>query len=223
MVSAVLARKERTKNLVQHRSRRGSPAHIRVRNEWEELSASFDIFTVPWQEAEKLPLRWPGNHLHLLDKHGPCQRAGSAISLPSFLSPVVATKPLRWIRGHGNVSVGKKAFDVERHPARNVARFSVVSSRRMKTFAVMDNEGHFKCPHVEKTRQDAKAYNDKDRRVWVKLKNKKDRAVVCSFIRNGSRLSEKRRPRREYVAARPIPSRRPFRWNNARAAQATFA
>ena len=68
--------KERKKNLVQSDLGEGQQATTDTEENWEELPASFDIFSVPWQERKNFRYEGPEIIYTFWAKHGPCQRAG---------------------------------------------------------------------------------------------------------------------------------------------------
>jgi hypothetical protein len=211
--------KERTKNLVQHDLGEAHQHTSETEDEWEELSASFDIFTVPWQERKNYRCDGPEIIYTFWDKHGPCQRAGCGHLTPIISSPVVAIKTLTVDSWTWECLGCKKAFDVERHPARMSPDSPLFVAQDEKPFAVMDNEGHFKCPHCGKTRQDAKAYNDKESPEFGKAKNKK---IELSLLIHPQWLEGCQKADdqgREYGGSATDSVEATIRWNNARAAK----
>src|ERR1039458_10080738 len=119
--------------------------------DWEELPASFDIFTVPWQERKQYRYEGPEIIYTFWAKHGPCQREGCGHRTPIMSTPVIAIKTLTvdaWADWEcGNC---RKTFDVERHSARMAPDAPLSIAPDEKPFAIMDGAGRFKCPHCGK-------------------------------------------------------------------------
>ena len=65
-----------------------------ARSDWEELPASFDIFSVPWQERKHYRYEGPEIIYTFWAKHGPCQREGCGHRTPIMSTPVIAVKTL---------------------------------------------------------------------------------------------------------------------------------
>src|SRR5262249_31749031 len=51
-------------------------------DDWKELPASFDIFSVPWQERKQYRYEGPEIIYTFSAKHGPCQREGCGHRTP---------------------------------------------------------------------------------------------------------------------------------------------
>jgi len=188
--------------------------------EWEELPASFDIFSVPWQERRNYRYEGPEIIYTFWAKHGPCQREGCGHRTPIMSTPVVAIKTLTvdawqdWeCRGCG------KKFDVERYAARMAPDVPLVVAPDEKAFAVMDNEGRFTCPHCGKARQDAKAFTEKNSPELGKAKNKKVRLTLLIHPQWLEGCPKHDEEGHEYGGSATDSVAATICWNNARAAK----
>jgi hypothetical protein len=111
--------KDRTKNLLQTDFVQAAlPDAPDTEEDWEDLPASFDIFSVPWQERKNYRYEGPEIIYTFWAKHGPCQRAGCGHRTPIMSSPVIALKTLSVDSWIWECPGCKKSFDVERHAAR---------------------------------------------------------------------------------------------------------
>ncbi len=107
-------------------------------------------------------------------KHGPCQASECNHRTPIMSSPVVAIKTLTvkaWT-GKECQSCGK-VFDIEQKDARMAPTAMLVVADTETPYAVMDDKGHYTCPHCGHERQDQKAANDGQSSSLGKAKNKK--------------------------------------------------
>ena len=141
---------------------------------WEELPASFDIFSVPWQERKKYRYEGPEIIYTFWAKHGPCQREGCGHRTPIMSTPVVAIKTLTvdaW--ADCECSDCHKTFDVERHAARMAPDSPLFVAPDEKPFAVMDDKGRFTCPHCGKKKQDERAFAKGIRLILAKQKTRR--------------------------------------------------
>jgi ssDNA-binding Zn-finger/Zn-ribbon topoisomerase 1/SAM-dependent methyltransferase len=194
-----------------------SPA---TEDEWEELPASFDIFSVPWPERRNYRYEGPEIIYTFWAKHGPCQRAGCGHRTPIMKTPVVAIKTLTvdaWPDWECR-DCGKK-FDVERHAARMAPDAPLFVAPDEKPFAVMDSAGRFTCPHCGKTRQDAKALAENNSSELGKAKNKKVELTLLihpQWLEGCPKCDEQGR---EYGGSATDSVEATTRWNNARAAK----
>ncbi len=212
--------KERKKNPVQTDFIQGEqPAAPATEEDWEELPASFDIFSVPWQERKAYRYEGPEIIYTFWAKHGPCQRAGCGHRTPIMSSPVVAIKTLTVDAWVWECSGCKKSFDVERHAARMSPDSPLYVAPDEKPFAVMDEHGRYKCPHCGKTRTDAKALVENESDELGKAKNKK---VELSLLIHPQWLEgcpKADDQGREYGGSATDSVEATIRWNNARAAK----
>jgi putative DNA methylase len=213
--------KEREKNLVQADFVQGAkPQAPTTEENWEELPATFDIFSVPWQGRKDYRYEGPEIIYTFWAKHGPCQRAGCGHRTPIMSSPVVAIKTLTvdaWAdwecRGCG------KKFDVERHAARMAPNVPLFVAPDEKPFAVMDNQGRYKCPHCGKTCQDVKAFAENSSPEMGKAKNKKIELTLLIHPQWLEGCPKHDEEGREYGGSVTDSVEATSRWNNARAAK----
>lgn len=107
-------------------------------------------------------------------KHGPCQASECNHRTPIMSSPVIAVKQLTvkaWT-GKECQSCGGK-FDIEQKDARMAPAAMLVVADTETPFAVMEDDGHYACPHCGHQRQDQKAASDGQSSSLGKAKNKK--------------------------------------------------
>ena len=216
-----LGTKEREQTLVQPDLLGGAhPDSPETEEDWEELPASFDIFTVPWQKRHSYRYEGPEIIYTFWAKHGPCQREGCGHRTPIMSTPVVAIKALTvdaWVdwecRGCG------KRFDVERHAARMAPGVPLFVAPDGEPFAVMDSDGRFSCPHCGKIRQDEKAFAENNSAEMGKAKNKKVELTLLvhpQWLEGCPKCDEQGR---EYGGSATDSVEATVSWNTARAAQ----
>lgn len=212
--------KERKKNPVQTDFIQGEqPAVPATEEDWEELPASFDIFSVPWQERRNYRYEGPEIIYTFWAKHGPCQRAGCGHRTPIMSSPVIAIKTLTVDAWVWECSGCKKSFDVERHAARMSPDSPLYVAPDEKPFAVMDEHGRYKCPHCGKTRTDAKALVENESDELGKSKNKKVELTLLIHPQWLEGCPKHDDQGREYGGSATDSVEATIRWNNARAAK----
>jgi predicted RNA-binding Zn-ribbon protein involved in translation (DUF1610 family)/SAM-dependent methyltransferase len=132
-------------------------------DDWEELPANFDLFSVPWQERKHYRYEGPEIIYTFWAKHGPCQREGCGHRTPILSTPVVAIKSLAvdaW-PDYKCPECGK-TFDVERYATRMAPHAGLFVAPDEKPFAVMDEHGRFACPHCGKAKQDERAHENRE-------------------------------------------------------------
>jgi hypothetical protein len=211
--------RDRKKNEVQDDFIAGEqPTLPTTEDDWEELPASFDIFSVQWQERRDYRYDGPEIIYTFWAKHGPCQREGCGHRTPIISTPVVAIKSLTvdvwpdWVcRGCG------EKFDVERHTARMAPDSPLFVAPGEKPFAVMDNEGRFTCPHCGKKRQDVKAYMEKNSPELGRAQNKKVELTLLIHPKWLDGCPECDEQGREYGGSATDSVEATIRWNKARA------
>jgi putative DNA methylase len=185
---------------------------------WEELPASFDIFSVPWQERREYRYEGPEIIYTFWAKHGPCQREGCGHRTPIMSTPVAALKTLTvdvWADHECNVC--HRTFDVERHAARMAPDSPLFVAPDEKLFAVMDDKGRFTCPHCGKVKQDERALADNNSSELGKAKNKKVELTLLvhpQWLKGSSKHDERGH---EYGGSVTDSVESTVRWNNARA------
>ena len=164
----------------------------RITGAEEELPASFDIFSVPWQEWNHFRYEGPEIIYTFWAKHGPCQREGCGHRTPIMPTPVIAIKTLTvdaW--ADWECSGCGKSFDVERHTARMAPDAPLFVALDEKLFAVIDKEGRFQCPHCNRGFEDKRGQAQGNSSNLGKSKNKKV-DLRCSSIRNGWKVVRNR-------------------------------
>lgn len=211
--------KERKKSPFQTDFIQGEqPAAPATEDEWEELPASFDIFSVPWQERNNYRYEGPEIIYTFWAKHGPCQRAGCGHRTPIMSSPVVAIKTLTVDAWVWECPGCKKTFDVERHAARMSPDSPLFAAPDEKPFAVMDGHGRYQCPHCGKTRTDAKALAENESPELGKAKNKKVALTLLIHPQWLEGCPKTDAQGREYGGSTNDSVEATIRWNNVRAA-----
>jgi putative DNA methylase len=212
--------KERKKNMVQTDFVQSSKSEAPATEEnWEELPASFDIFSVPWTERKHYRYEGPEIIHTFWAKHGPCQRAGCGHRTPIMSSPVIAIKTLTVDSWAWECLGCKKSFDVERHAARMSPDSALFVAPDEKPFAVMNNEGRFQCPHCGKTRQDAQAFAENQSPDLGKAKNKKVELTLLIHPQWLEGCPKHDELGREYGGSATDSDEATVRWNNARSAK----
>jgi hypothetical protein len=196
------------------------PNHPEIEHDWEELPASFDIFSVSWQEREQYRYEGPEIIYTFWAKHGPCQREGCGHRTPIMSTPVVATKTLTvdaWLdcecRGCG------ETFDVERFAVRMAPDAPLFTAPGEKPFAAMDEKGRFACPHCGKIKQDERAFVDNKSPDLGRPNNKK---VELSLLVHPQWLDgcpKHDENGTEFGGSATDTAEATIRWNNARAAK----
>jgi putative DNA methylase len=194
-----------------------SPA---TEDDWEELPAIFDIFSVPWQERKHYRYEGPEIIYTFWAKHGPCQREGCGHRTPIMSTPVVAIKTLAvaaWC--DYECPDCRKTYDVERHAARMAPDAALFVALDEKPFAVMDEHGRFACPHCGKTTQDERAFARGNSSDLGKAKSKKVELTLLihpQWLEGCPKHDEKGR---EYGGSATDSVEATVLWNNARAAK----
>jgi hypothetical protein len=193
------------------------PAAPATEDDWEELPASFDIFSVPWQERKNYRYEGPQIIYTFWTKRGPCQRHGCG-HRTILSTPVVAIKSLMVDAWQDWECSGCGAkFDVERHAARMAPDVPLCVAPDEKPFAVMDNQGFYKCPHCGEARQDAPAFAEKHSPELGKAKNKKVELTLLIHPQWLEGCPKHDEQGREYGGSATDSVEATIRWNNARA------
>ncbi len=107
-------------------------------------------------------------------KHGPCQSSECNHRTPIMATPVVAIKTLTvkaW-QDHECSHCGK-SFDIEQKDARMAPAALFVVAEDEGSYAVLNDEGRYKCPHCKNAFQDEKAAAEGKSARLGKSKNKK--------------------------------------------------
>jgi putative DNA methylase len=217
-------RKERQRNLVQTDFvQSAKPETPATEEDWEELPASFDILSVPWQERINYRYEGPEIIYTFWAKHGPCQREGCGHRTPIKFTPVVAIKTLSVDTWQDVECRGcRRKFDIERHAARMAPGVPLFVVPDEKPFAVMDSEGRFTCPQCGKTRQDAKAFAENNSPELGKARNKKIELTLLIHPQWMDGCPKYDEQGREYGGSATDSVEATIRWNNARASKLRF-
>lgn len=215
--------KERKRNPAQIDFIRGTQtAEPETEIAWEELPVDFDIFTVPWQERKNYRYEGPEIIYTFWAKHGPCQRANCGHRTPLMPTPVIAIKTLTVDSWTWECTGCKKSFDVERHAVRMAPDSPLFVAPDEKPFAVMDDQGSYKCPHCGIARQDSKAFLENESRELGKAKNKKVELTLLMHPEWLAGCPKHDEQNREYGGTATDTVESSVRWNNARAAKLRF-
>jgi putative DNA methylase len=189
-------------------------------DDWEELPASFDIFSVPWQERKQYRYEGPEIIYTFWAKHGPCRREGCGHRTPIMSTPVIAVKTLTvdaWA-DYECRSCGK-TFDVERHAGRMAPDAPLYVAPDEKLFVVMDSEGRFCCPHCQRQYEDKKAAVAGNSVNLGKAKSKKVELTLLihpQWLEGCPKYDEQGR---EYGGSATDSVEPTIRWNHARASK----
>jgi len=193
----------------------GSPE---VKEEWEELPTSFEIFSVSWQERRNYRYEGPEILYTFWAKHGPCQRKGCGHRTPIMPTPVVAIKTLTVDSWQNRNCLGcGKDFDVERHAARLAPDVSLLVAPSEQPFAVMDDHGRFTCPHCGNVKQDERAFLSGNSRDLGQATGKKVELTLLvhpQWLQGCSKADDEGR---EYGGSVTDSVESTVRWNNVRA------
>ena len=119
-------------------------------DDWKELPADFDIFSVPWAERRAYRYEGPQIIYTFWSKHGPCQRAGCGHRTPIMSTPVVAIKSLTvsaWLNQEcGGPNGCGAVFDLEQHSARMAPDSPLAIAPDETPFAILGDSGAYACP-----------------------------------------------------------------------------
>jgi len=196
------------------------PSSPATEDDWEELPAIFDIFSVPWQERKRYRYEGPEIIYTFWAKHGPCQREGCGHRTPIMSTPVIAIKTLTvdaW--ANRKCTDCRKTFDVDRYATRMAPDSPLFVAPDEKLFVVMDQHGRFTCPHCGNTTQDERAFATGDSSDLGKAKSKKVELTLLihpQWLEGCPKYDEKGR---EYGGSATDPVEATVRWNNTRAAK----
>ena len=186
--------------------------------EWEELSSSFDIFSLPWCERQDYRYEGPEIIYSFWVKHGLCQREGCGHLTPIVSTPIVAIKTLTvdaWVEH--TCAFCRKPFDIERRAARMAPDSPLFVPPGHEAFAVMDDQGRFTCPHCGKVKQDERALANGQSADLGKSKNKKIELTLLIHPQWLQGCPNRDEMGREYGGSATDPVEATVRWNNVRA------
>lgn len=187
-------------------------------DDWEELQASFDIFSVPWQERKSYRYQGPEIIYSFWAKHGPCQREGCGHRTPIMSTPVIAVKTIS-VDAWADWECRRcgKTFDVERHAARMAPDAPLYIAPDERLFVVMDAEGRFTCPHCQRQYEDKKAAVAGSSMNLGKAKSKKVELTLLIHPQWLEGCPKNDDQGREYGGSATDSVEATIRWNNARA------
>ena len=186
---------------------------------WEELPASFDIFSIPWRERKQYRYEGPEIIYTFWNKHGPCQREGCGHRTPIMSTPVIATKTLT-VAAWPDIkcSACQKVYDVERHSTRMAPDSPLFVATTEEPFAVMDSIGGYSCPHCGQKYQDKRAFAIGDSPELAKATKKKIDLTLLMHPQWLSGCPRHDEQDHEYGGTPTDSIESTVRWNNARAA-----
>nr|WP_269144532.1 DUF1156 domain-containing protein [Methylicorpusculum oleiharenae] len=142
----------------------------------EVMGDNFDPLALTPDERKDYAYEGPEVIYTFWAKHGPCSVPGCGHRTPLMSSPVVAIKSLS-IKAWLGVSCGKchESFDVEQREARMAPDVPLVVTDSEVPYALMDSEGHYRCPRCQHEYQDFKAAKTNESILLPKklLNNKK--------------------------------------------------
>jgi putative DNA methylase len=148
-----------------------------IGDEWKELPADFDIFSVPWAERRAYRYEGPEIIYTFWSKHGPCQRAGCGHRTPIMSTPVVSIKTLTvsaWLDQECGGSTGCGAtFDLEQHSPRMAPDSPLAIAPDEKPFATLGEGGAYVCPKCGRKFAPAPGALRRGEINGIKPKNKK--------------------------------------------------
>lgn len=122
-----------------------------------EAEPGFDPLTASNEERARYKYEGPEVIYTFWAKHGPCSSSTCGHRTPIMSSPVIAVKEISvktWV--DFECSCGT-SFDIERLDARMAPGEPLVVAPDEKPYAVMDDEGCFRCPSCGKVHEDRKA------------------------------------------------------------------
>ncbi|MGE5153147.1 MAG: DUF1156 domain-containing protein [Bdellovibrio bacteriovorus] len=121
----------------------------------EVMGDDFDPLALTPEERKDYSYEGPEVIYTFWAKHGPCSAPGCGHRTPLFTSPVIAVKTLTVKAWAGFTCVQcHRAFDIERQEARMAPDASLVVADGEPSFAIMDDEGRFTCPHCGHAHRD---------------------------------------------------------------------
>ena len=152
---------------------RGHKGKWTKRSTKQVMGKSFDPLILTPQERADYEYEGPEVIYSFWAKHGPCQATECDHRTPIMSSPVVAVKTLT-VKAWADVECKKcgEKFDIEQQDARMApaALFAVAPDE--KAYAIIDDGGHYKCPHCGHARQDLAAVMNGQSVAIGKAKNK---------------------------------------------------
>jgi len=201
-----------------HLGEQAIPKDSENENAWEELPASFDIFSVKWDERKYYRYEGPEIIYTFWAKHGPCQRQGCGHRTPIMQTPVIAIKTLSvdsWTAIE--CPVCHKQYDLERYPARMAPDSPLFVAASESPFAVIDKNGRFSCPHCGELQVDERAFTHGESMNLGKSKSKKVDLTLLMHPRWLAGCPKEDDEGSEYGGSVTDSVESTVRWNDARA------
>ena len=192
-------------------------------DDWKELTADFDIFSVPWAARRAYRYEGPEIIYTFWGKHGPCQRAGCGHRTPIMSTPVVAIKTLTvsaWLDQECGGSTGCGAtFDLEQHSPRMAPDSPLAIASDEKPFATLGEGGAYACPKCGRKFAPAPGALRRGEINGIKPKNKKVELTLLMHPQWLDGCPAKDAQGRPYGGSVTDDVASTQRWNDARAAK----
>lgn len=192
-------------------------------DDWKELPADFDIFSVPWAERRAYRYEGPEIIYTFWAKHGPCQRAGCGHRTPIMSTPVVAIKTLTvsaWLNQECGGSNGCGAvFDLEQHSPRMAPDSPLAIAPDEKPFTTLGEGGAYACPKCGRKFAEAPGALRRGEINGIKPKNKKVELTLLMHPQWLDGCPAKDAQGRPYGGSVTDDVESTRRWNDARAAK----
>jgi putative DNA methylase len=146
------------------------------------MGNDFDPLKLTPEERKDFDYEGPEVIYTFWAKHGPCQAPECGHRTPLMSSPVIAVKTLSVKTWHEiRCSSCHESFDLEQQEARMAPDVSLVVAETEKPYAIMDNEGHYECPHCQHTNQDLAAAV-KGESIQLPKKHKKNKKIDMTLL-----------------------------------------
>lgn len=152
------------------------------KGEWTHLPTGtkmgddFDPLALKPEERKDYSYEGPEVIYTFWAKHGPCAAPVCGHRTPLMSSPVVAIKTLS-VKAWLDIPCSQchQTFDIERQEARMAPDVPLVIADTEKSFAIMDDQGYFTCPHCQHQHRDeiAAVKGESSRLMKKSRKNKK--------------------------------------------------
>ena len=192
-------------------------------DDWKELPADFDIFSVPWAERRAYRYEGPEIIYTFWAKHGPCQRAGCGHRTPIMSTPVVAIKTLTvsaWLNQEcGGPNGCGAVFDLEQHSSRMAPDSPLAIAPDEKPFTTLGEGGAYACPKCGRKFAEAPGALRRGEINGIKPKNKKVELTLLMHPQWLDGCPAKDAQGRPYGGSAGDDVESTRRWNDARAAK----
>lgn len=146
------------------------------------LGDDFDPLTLTPEERKDYAYEGPEVIYTFWAKHGPCAAPDCGHRTPLMTSPVVAVKSLS-VKTWQDVECQRcgSSFDLECQEARMAPDVPLVVSESEAPYAIMDDDGHYQCPHCQHHHRDeAAAQKGESSRLLKKMT--KNKTIKLSLI-----------------------------------------